>query len=89
LLRGFDQQIAEMIGEHMEGHGVKILKGWIPVSVEKLEDGTPPRLLVTAKKTNGDETMELEVNTVMFAIGRDPCTTDLRLEHAGVATSLR
>jgi len=87
LLRGFDQQIAEMIGDNMTSHGVKFLRGWIPVSIVKLEDGTPPRLLVKAKQTDGEGTMEVEVNTVIFAIGRDACTNELQLNAAGVKTS--
>ncbi|XP_021961025.1 thioredoxin reductase 1, cytoplasmic isoform X1 [Folsomia candida] len=87
LLRGFDQQISGMIGEHMSEHGVKFLNGWVPTSIVKLEEGTPPRLLVTAKESDGQGTMELEVNTVVFAIGRDPCTKDLHLDAAGVKLS--
>jgi pyruvate/2-oxoglutarate dehydrogenase complex dihydrolipoamide dehydrogenase (E3) component len=87
LLRGFDKQLAGMIGEDMSKHGVNFLNGWIPTSIEKLEDGSPPRLLVKAKQTEGDEVMEMEVNTVVFAIGRDPCTKDLHLDSAGVKLS--
>ena len=87
LLRGFDQQIAEMLGENMKEHGVKFMREWIPVSIEKIEDGNPPRLLVRAKETNGDGTFEEEFNTVVLAIGRDPCTPHLKLENAGVKLS--
>lgn len=90
LLRGFDQQVAEMIGEHMEGHNVKFYRGWVPTEIIKLEDGkdgNPPRLLVKAKETNGDETLDVEVNTVLLAVGRDPCTKDLNLEKLGVQLS--
>jgi len=90
LLRGFDQQVAGMIGEHMGEHGVKFLNGWIPTAITKLADGTNgglPRLLVTAKDTAGTGSMEMEVNTVVFAIGRDPCTPNLKLQNAGVELS--
>ena len=33
LLRGFDQQIAEMIGKYMENHGVKFVRGCVPTKV--------------------------------------------------------
>lgn len=59
------------------------------MSITMLEKGTPPRLLVSAKQSDGDGVMEIEVNTVVFAIGRDPCTKDLHLDAAGVKTSSR
>jgi len=88
LLRGFDQQVAGLIGDHMEGLGVKFLKGYIPVSLKKLENGTPPKLMVTVKNDKGEE-VEIIANTVIFAIGRIPCTNDLKLANAGVNISLR
>lgn len=33
LLRGFDQDMANKIGEHMEEHGVKFIKQFIPIKV--------------------------------------------------------
>jgi thioredoxin reductase (NADPH) len=87
LLRGFDQQMAELVGEHMAEHGVKFQRGWVPTSIRKIEEGTPPRLIVTSKQVNGDETFEEEFNTVVLAIGRDPCTPDLKLEKIGVKLS--
>lgn len=74
----------------MGEHGVKFLNGWIPTAVTKLADGTNgglPRLLVTAKEAAGTGALEVEVNTVVFAIGRDPCTKDLHLNAAGVKLS--
>jgi pyruvate/2-oxoglutarate dehydrogenase complex dihydrolipoamide dehydrogenase (E3) component len=74
--------MAELIGSAMESHGVKFHRGWIPVSIKKLadsKDSKPPRLLVTAKETDGKRTVQLEVNTVVLAVGRDACTQDLNL----------
>lgn len=31
LLRGFDQEMAEKVGAHMETHGVKFIKKFVPV----------------------------------------------------------
>jgi len=90
LLRGFDNQLAEMVGEHMTEHGVRFLRGWVPTEVKLIEeakDGKAPRLLVRAKESSGDQEWEEEFNTVVFAIGRDPCTADLKLENAGVEIS--
>ena len=33
LLRGFDQEMANRAGEHMEEHGVKFLRKYVPVKV--------------------------------------------------------
>ncbi|XP_038872335.1 thioredoxin reductase 1, cytoplasmic-like [Salvelinus namaycush] len=84
LLRGFDQDMANRAGKHMEEHGVKFLRKYVPVKVEELEAGTPGRLKVTAKSTEGDETIEGEYNTVLIAVGRDACTRKIGLDQAGV-----
>uniref|UniRef100_A0A8C4F2W7 thioredoxin-disulfide reductase (NADPH) n=1 Tax=Dicentrarchus labrax TaxID=13489 RepID=A0A8C4F2W7_DICLA len=82
LLRGFDQDMANRAGEHMEEHGVKFLRKYVPV--EELEAGTPGRLKVTAKSTESDEIIEGEYNTVLIAVGRDACTDKIGLDKAGV-----
>uniref|UniRef100_A0A8C3AEH7 thioredoxin-disulfide reductase (NADPH) n=1 Tax=Cyclopterus lumpus TaxID=8103 RepID=A0A8C3AEH7_CYCLU len=84
LLRGFDQDMANRAGEHMEEHGVKFLRKYVPVKVEELEAGTPGRLKVTAKSTESDEIFEGEYNTVLIAVGRDACTDKVGLDKIGV-----
>uniref|UniRef100_A0A3Q4HG21 Thioredoxin reductase 3 n=1 Tax=Neolamprologus brichardi TaxID=32507 RepID=A0A3Q4HG21_NEOBR len=84
LLRGFDQDMANRAGEHMEEHGVKFLRKYVPTKVKELEAGTPGRLKVTAKSTETDEIIEGEYNTVLIAVGRDACTDKLGLDMAGV-----
>uniref|UniRef100_A0A3Q4HCF7 Thioredoxin reductase 3 n=1 Tax=Neolamprologus brichardi TaxID=32507 RepID=A0A3Q4HCF7_NEOBR len=84
LLRGFDQDMANRAGEHMEEHGVKFLRKYVPTKIEELEAGTPGRLKVTAKSTETDEIIEGEYNTVLIAVGRDACTDKLGLDMAGV-----
>ncbi|XP_021543037.1 thioredoxin reductase 1, cytoplasmic isoform X1 [Neomonachus schauinslandi] len=84
LLRGFDQDMANKIGEHMEEHGVKFIKQFVPIKVEQIEAGTPGRLRVIAKSTSCDEIIEGEYNTVLLAIGRDACTRKIGLETVGV-----
>jgi len=86
FLRGFDQQMAGKIAEHMEANGVKFIKGAVPSSVEKMAegvDGGAPTLKVVGTTTDG-ESIEGEYNTVVLAIGRDPCTQDIGLDTAGV-----
>uniref|UniRef100_A0A8C8ZC11 Thioredoxin reductase 1, cytoplasmic n=1 Tax=Prolemur simus TaxID=1328070 RepID=A0A8C8ZC11_PROSS len=84
LLRGFDQDMANKIGEHMEEHGIKFIKQFVPIKVEQIEAGMPGRLRVVAQSTNSEETIEGEYNTVLLAIGRDPCTRKIGLETVGV-----
>lgn len=38
--------MAELIGSYMEGHGVRFQRGFIPIKVERIEEGTPGRLKV-------------------------------------------
>uniref|UniRef100_A0A7M4FLX2 thioredoxin-disulfide reductase (NADPH) n=1 Tax=Crocodylus porosus TaxID=8502 RepID=A0A7M4FLX2_CROPO len=80
LLRGFDQEMAERAGAHMETHGVKFIRKFI----ERLEEGMPGRLKVVARSTEGSDIFEGEYNTVLIAIGRDACTRNIGLDKIGV-----
>ncbi|XP_074462822.1 thioredoxin reductase 2, mitochondrial isoform X2 [Larus michahellis] len=83
-LRGFDQQMASLVTEHMESYGTKFLKKCFPTKVEKLESN---RLQVTWKNTDlGTEETD-SFNTVMWAVGRAPDTETLNLETVGVKTN--
>ncbi|XP_045221755.1 thioredoxin reductase 1, cytoplasmic isoform X4 [Macaca fascicularis] len=84
LLRGFDQDMASKIGEHMEEHGIKFIRQFVPIKIEQIEAGTPGRLRVVAQSTNSEEIIEGEYNTVLLAIGRDACTRKIGLETVGV-----
>lgn len=84
LLRGFDQEMAEKIGEYMsEDVGIKFLRPCTPISVEQLKAGNPGKLLVKGKMGDG-KIVQDEYNTVIFAIGRIPCTNKIGLEKVGV-----
>ncbi|XP_075456697.1 thioredoxin reductase 1, cytoplasmic isoform X2 [Ascaphus truei] len=83
LLRGFDQQMANKIGDYMEQYGVKFLRHFLPTKIEQIEAGTPGKLMVTARSNDGTEMRE-EYNTVLLAIGRDACTRKIGLDIAGV-----
>uniref|UniRef100_U5EQ42 thioredoxin-disulfide reductase (NADPH) n=1 Tax=Corethrella appendiculata TaxID=1370023 RepID=U5EQ42_9DIPT len=80
VLRGFDQQIAELITQSMQEKGVNFLFKTQPQSVEKQADG---RLLVKYRSDDGAEGSDV-YDTVLFAIGRKALTSDLKLENAGV-----
>merc|ERR1712110_645131 len=84
LLRGFDQQMAGKIGDYMEEHGVNMVRECVPESIERIEEGAPGKLKVTAKYEAGT-TYSDEFNTVIFAIGRDACTQNIGLDKVGVA----
>lgn len=83
LLRGFDQQMAEKIGFYMEGHGINFVRTCVPTKVEKIKDGKPGLYKVYGKYSDGTEYSD-EFNTVIFAIGRDPCTKKIGIENVGV-----
>ncbi len=83
LLRGFDQQMANMIGSYMESHGINFVKGSVPVEITRIKEGQPGELLVKYKNENG-EIHEEVYNTVILAVGREPCTKDLNLDRVGV-----
>lgn len=84
LLRGFDQQMAELIGNYMQNEGMKFIRPCVPTKVERIEEGKPGLYRVTASMAeDGTEVVE-EYNTVMMAVGRDPCTSELHLENVGV-----
>ena len=80
VLRGFDQQMAELVSGAAAEKGVKFLHECKPTSVEKTEDG---RYLVKHVFNNGTEGSDV-YDTVLFAIGRKALTDDLQLQSAGV-----
>jgi len=80
LLRGFDQQMANIIGEYMQKEGTKFVRPAVPTRIDKLENG---KLKVTYTHDKTGEGVE-EYDTVLFAIGRDPDTNGLGLDQAGV-----
>lgn len=82
VLRGFDQQMAEIVTASMVEKGINIKMGSKPQSVEKQADG---KLLV--KYTFNDKPSEVHsdtFDTVLFAIGRYALVEDMKLENAGV-----
>ena len=83
LLRGFDQQMANLIGDYMEKGGIKFIKESVPIEITRIKEGEPGEFLVKYK--NGkDQILEEKFNTVILAVGRDPCTKELGLDKVGV-----
>jgi len=83
LLRGFDRSVSDQIGAYMEQHGINFIRECLPSSIEEIEPGTPGKLRVNAKYTDGTDFSD-EFNTVVFAIGRDACTGNIGLDKIGV-----
>jgi glutaredoxin len=88
LLRGFDQQMATIIGDYMETQAsMRFLQKSTPVEITRVKEAASeteaPELLVKYKNGDG-EIVEETFNTVVLAVGRDPCTSDLGLDTAGV-----
>jgi len=79
LLRGFDRECAEKIGEFMEDTGVKFRRGVVPTKLEKTAGG---QIAVTF-----DNGSSGTYDTVLVAIGRTGDTGKLGLENAGIKPS--
>lgn len=78
-LRGFDQQMAGMIVEHMRAHGTRFLEKAVPTKVELLPSGKK-RVHFTSESGPGAE----EFDTVLLATGRLPETVSIGLQGVGV-----
>jgi pyruvate/2-oxoglutarate dehydrogenase complex dihydrolipoamide dehydrogenase (E3) component len=79
LLRGFDRECADKIGDYMVEHGVKFKREVTPSKLEKTESGQ-------IKVTFSDGTNDV-YDTVLAAIGRSADTEKLGLASAGVGTN--
>ena len=86
LLRGFDQQMAEKIGEYMETEGINFIRPCVPSKIEQIETGSPGKLRVVGQYKDGTEYSN-EFNTVLFAVGRTADTDMLNLDSVGVKTN--
>jgi len=80
LLRGFDQQIANRIGNYMSNQGMRFIRESIPTKFTKTESG---RILVEYQSSDNSVKTE-EFDTVLLAIGRLADTKNIGLENVGV-----
>jgi len=76
FLRGFDQQMANMVASYMEGHGVNFVRQQVPSKFTKADDG---QIIVHTK-----DGVFGKYDTVLLAIGRQGNAGKLNLEAAGV-----
>ena len=83
FLRGYDQQIANMIVSNMEKEGISFYRNSVPVKFEKIENSD--RILVHFKESSSNDLIKKEeFDTVMLATGRRAATDSLNLKAAGV-----
>jgi glutathione reductase (NADPH) len=75
ILRGFDDDLRAHLHSEMENRGIKIVCGQVVKSIQRAQD------TFSAKLSDGSA---VDVDKVMFAIGRWPNVTGLGLEQAGV-----
>jgi glutathione reductase (NADPH) len=75
LLRGFDREIGERIGEEVGKKGISVRLQCSPSAIEKTASGLRVRF---------EDGSEAEFDLVLFATGRKPNTANLGLEAAGV-----
>ncbi|XP_074106205.1 thioredoxin reductase 1 isoform X1 [Cotesia typhae] len=80
VLRGFDQQMANLVASEMEHRGVHFVHQAKPKKIQKQEDG---KLLVDWVDREGQVHQDV-YDTVLFAIGRQALTPQLKLENTGV-----
>lgn len=76
LLRGFDRQCSERIGDYMKQSGVKFMTNVVPKKLEKVEGDR-----IRATMSDGSEDV---YDTVLVAIGRSADTPKLGLENLNV-----
>jgi thioredoxin reductase (NADPH) len=84
LLRGFDQGMANRLGNYMENHGLRFLKECTPVKITKNENN---KLMVEYKNHQENKIYTEEYDTCLMAIGRTADTKSLGLESVGVKLS--
>ncbi|XP_067134924.1 thioredoxin reductase 2, mitochondrial-like isoform X1 [Centruroides vittatus] len=80
FLRGFDQEMAQLVADNMKSKGTHIFQYYNITKIDKLENSKLEVLWQDKDGKEGKETFD----TVLFAIGRKAQTDDLNLEKIGV-----
>lgn len=80
FLRGFDQDMANRVADDMAFLGMKFIRDSTPSKLEKDEETGK----ITCYYKTGEEEHSIEVDNVLFAIGRHAVTSDLNLENVGL-----
>ncbi|MEM9204813.1 MAG: glutathione-disulfide reductase [Pseudomonadota bacterium] len=77
ILRGFDEDVRDLVTNQLAANGVEVITGTVFTGLEKHEAG------IDVSLANGKT---LTKDVVMFAIGRSPNSHGLGLENVGVQT---
>uniref|UniRef100_A0A8C5CPZ5 thioredoxin-disulfide reductase (NADPH) n=1 Tax=Gadus morhua TaxID=8049 RepID=A0A8C5CPZ5_GADMO len=80
-LRGFDQQMAGLVTDHMQAYGTRFAWGCVPQRVDKLPSGA---LQVTWADTRTGKEETDSFDSVLWAVGRAPEAKALGLDKVGV-----
>ncbi|KAL3206712.1 hypothetical protein MRX96_039964 [Rhipicephalus microplus] len=79
-LRGFDQQMAKLVTDHMTSEGTKFLWKCLPKEVNKLPDGK-----LKVKWCSSDGRIQEDIfGTILVAVGRQAETSSLNLDAVKV-----
>uniref|UniRef100_A0A0M3KI17 Probable glutathione reductase 2 (inferred by orthology to a C. elegans protein) n=1 Tax=Anisakis simplex TaxID=6269 RepID=A0A0M3KI17_ANISI len=70
--------------DNLAAHGVKILRRYIPESVQKQSVNGQDRLTITYRETNGTKVKSDSYDTILWAIGREPRLASLNVEGVGI-----
>ena len=81
-LRGFDEMLSDTLVEQMAKHGPTLHNHSVPTKVEKHDNGQ-----LTVHLENGKTVGP--VDTLIWAIGREPATDQINLDVTGVETDER
>mmetsp|Transcript_13224 Transcript_13224/g.19936 ORF Transcript_13224/g.19936 Transcript_13224/m.19936 type:complete len:535 (+) Transcript_13224:57-1661(+) len=84
LLRGYDQEVAEKIGDYMKEIGVKFIRPATPTSFERHDDGKRIVVKYELRESGEVKSVQETYDTVVLAIGRNLKTTTMNLDKAGV-----
>ena len=76
-LRGFDEMLSDTLVEQMAKHGPTLHNHSVPTKVEKHDNGQ-----LTVHLENGETVGPID--TLIWAIGREPATDQINLEATGV-----
>jgi glutathione reductase (NADPH) len=78
ILRGFDDDVRSHLRNEMEMRGIEVIIGQLVTAIDKHEER------YTTTLTGG---RKINVDRVMFAVGRKPNIANLGIEHAGIKTA--
>jgi pyruvate/2-oxoglutarate dehydrogenase complex dihydrolipoamide dehydrogenase (E3) component len=80
LLRGFDQVIANRIGQYMKNHGTRFITEAVPTKFTKSSEGK----IIVEYEDNQKVKHTEEFDTVVLGIGRNSDSKSIGLEELGV-----